>query len=306
MKKSLLLLIILLTFLTSISHAKEKEINIAFWKLPLNLPAIAALEDRAYEKAFTGKREVNHIPLPSGPKQIQAIGAGQLDIGEGLGAPAVLIGAAAGIDLKIIGVCSRSPRGFAIVVKDPAIKTVKDLLGKKIAGIRGSVVHQLYTELIEEAGLTDKDIEFFPMTLPAAAAALLAGHVDAALLAGSEIIRAEKSGARVLANGEGRLTGLSLIVARNKFIEQNPGVIEKYLQVHRNILTKIRINPERFIAITAKEIDITEKEAQNIMTWYDFNDTITSNDISELNKTMIYLEKMKIIKDRPNITRIIY
>lgn len=306
MKKSLLLLIILIASFTSVSDAKEKEINIALWKLPLNLPAIAALEDRAYEKNFAGERKVNYIQLPSGPKQIQAIGAGQLDIGEGLGAPAVLVGVAAGVDLKIIGICSRSPRGFAIVAKNPAIKSVKDLRGKKIAGIRGSVVHQLYSELIDEAGLTDGDVDFFPMTLPAARAALLAGHVDAALLVGAEIIRAEKSGARVIADGEGRLAGLSLIVAGSKFIKQNPGAVEKFLQVRKGILAEMKTNSGRFIAITAKEIDMTENEARNIITWYDFNDKITSNDILELNKTMAYLKKMKIIEAAIDIIRIIY
>lgn len=306
MKKILLLLTLLLSVFIGTPCAKGKEINIALWKLPLNLPAIAAFEDKTYEKAFAGERKVNYVQLPSGPKQIQAIGAGQLDIGEGLGAPAVIVGAAAGADLKIIAVCSRSPRGFAVVVNDGAIKSAGDLKGKKIAGIKGSVVHQLFLEVTEEAGLTEKDIEFFPMTLPAAAAALLARRVDAALLTGTEILRAVKGGGRVLADGEGRLAGLSLIVARTKFIEENPQAVEKYLQAHRNILTEMRINPDRFLSITAKETGYTGEEAERVMEWYNFNDKITSNDIAELKKTAAYLVKTKIIREQIDIMRIIY
>lgn len=306
MKRTLFLLLLIITVLTEVSGAKEKEINIALWKLPLNLPAIAAYEDNAYEKAFAGEMKVNHVQLPSGPRQIQALGAGQLDIGEGLGAAAVLAGATAGADLKIIGVCSRSPRGFAIVVNSPEILTVSDLKGKKVAGIKGSVVHQLYVELMEEAGLTEKDAEFYPTALSAAATALLSGRVDAALLAGTEIIRAEKGGARVLANGEGRLTGLSLIVARTKFVEDNPGAVNKYLRLRKNIIAEMTINPDKFIIITAKETGTTEQEAKNIMGWYDFNDKITPNDIEELNKTLDYLEKMKMIREQIDIMRIIY
>lgn len=306
MKKTIIALLLTITALTGVSSAKEKTINIALWKLPLNLPAIAALKDKTYEKAFTGDRKINYVQLPSGPRQIQAIGAGQLDIGEGLGAATVLVGAAAGVDLKIIGVCSRSPRGFAIVVNDPQIKNAKDLSGKKIAGIKGSVVHQLYMELLEENGLGEKDVEFYPMTLPAATAALLGGHVDAALLAGIEIIRAEKGGARVLADGKGRLSGLSLIVAGTEFIEKNPGAVEKYLLVRNNILTEMRINPAKFIDIIIRETGTTKEEARNIISWYDFNNEITSNDISELNMTMDYLKKTKIISGQVDITRMIY
>lgn len=305
-EKALLILLLIMAAMTGVSDAKEKVMNIALWKLPLNLPAIAAREDGTYEKAFAGKMKINHVPLPSGPRQIQAIGAGQLDIGEGLGAAAVLVGAAAGADLRIIGVCSRSPRGFAIMVNNPEIKTARDLKGKKVAGIRGSVVHQLYVELLEEAGLSEKDAEFYPSTLSAAAAALLSGRVDAALLAGTEIIRAQKGGARVLADGEGRLAGLSLIVARTRFLEENSDAVKQYLMLRRDIATEIKINPDKFTTITAKETGTTEEEARNIMKWYDFNDKITSTDIVELNKTLSYLEKNQMIREKIDIMRIIY
>lgn len=305
-EKALFSLLLITAVMAGTSDAKEKVMNIALWKLPLNLPAIAASEEGTYEKAFAGKMKINYVQLPSGPRQIQAIGAGQLDIGEGLGASAVLIGAAAGADLRIIGVCSRSPHGFAVVVKDPAIKTARDLKGKKVAGIRGSVVHQLYVELMEEAGLGEKDAEFLPTTLPAATAALLAGRVDAALLAGTEIIRAQKGGARVLADGEGRLAGLSLLVARTRFLEENNDAVKQYLMLRRDIVTKIKINSDKFITITAKETGTTKEEARSIMAWYDFDDKITSSDIAELNKTLSYLEKNQMIREKIDIMRIIY
>lgn len=306
-KRTLLISLILAAVLAAPAQAKEKQtINIAFWKLPLNLPAIAVFEDKTYEKAFAGEMEVNYVQLPSGPRQLQAIGAGQLDIGEGLGAAAVLTAAAGGVDLKIIGVCSRSPRGFAVVVKDSGIKTARDLQDRKVAGVRGSVVYQLYSELMDEAGLTDKDAEFYPMTLSAAAAALLAGQVDAALLAGTEIARAVKGGARVLADGTGRLEGLSLIVAGSQFAAEHPAAIEKYLQLHRYILAEMKQNPERFITMTAKLTKSTAKEAKNMINWYDFDDKIAENDITELHKTMDYLKKIKIIREKIDIMRIIY
>lgn len=130
--------------------------RIALWKLPLNLPAIAAIENRTYEKAFEGEYKVEYINLPSGPKQVQAMAAGELDIAEGLGAAAVIVGIANGVDITIIDADSRSPEAFAVVVKNSKIKRIFDLKGKKVAGLRGSVVHQLLMELLHKEGLTEK------------------------------------------------------------------------------------------------------------------------------------------------------
>ncbi len=212
-KKMIFLLIFLLTLSLS-AEARDREIRIALWKLPLNLPAIAAIENGTYEKAFEGEYKVEYINLPSGPKQVQAMAAGELDIAEGLGAAAVIVGIANGVDITIIGANSRSPEAFAVVVKNSKVKGISDLRGKKVAGLRGSVVHQLFVELLYKEGLTEKDVEFFPMPLSAAASALIAEKVDAALLAGTEIVRAEKGGGRVLSDGKGIVKGLSLIVAR--------------------------------------------------------------------------------------------
>lgn len=306
MKKMLCALLLPALLFVGAAAAKEKEINIAMWKLPLNLPAIAAFEEDVYEKAFEGVRKVNYLRLPSGPRLIQALGAGQLDIGEGLGAAVVLSGAAAGADLRIIGVCSRSPRGFAIVVRDPGIREISDLKGRKVAGVKGSVVHQLYFELMAEAGLAQESAEFFPTTLPAAVSALLAGRVDAALLAGTEIVRAEKGGARVLADGEGHLSGLSLIVTRSKFLEENPEAVKRYLMARRTILAEMKKDAGKYIAMTAKETGTELNEARKILSWYDFDDQISATDILELNTTMDYLKQAKIIEQPINMAGLIY
>ncbi|NLX85384.1 MAG: ABC transporter substrate-binding protein [Synergistaceae bacterium] len=197
-------LVLIIIFLLSAYpvNGQDKEMRIALWKLPFNLPAMVSIENRTYEKAFEGQYRVKYINLPSGPRQVQAMAAGELDIAEGLGAAAVLVGIANGVDIVIIGANSRSPEAFAITVKDPKILRISDLKGKKVAGLKGSVVHQLFVELIRKEGLTLKDVEFFPMTLSASASALIAGRVDAALLAGTEVLRAEKGGCRVIADGK--------------------------------------------------------------------------------------------------------
>jgi sulfonate transport system substrate-binding protein len=299
--KKLAATLLTLLIIASPCAAKEK-VSIALWKLPLNIPAMAALKDKSYEKNF---QEVDYVQLPSGPKQIQALAAGRLDITEGLGAAATLVGAANGADLAIIGANSRAPRAFAIVANNPAIKKVSDLKGRKVAGIKGSVVYQLMSEKLAESGLTEKDVEFVPTTLTAATAALLAKRVDAALLVGTEVIRASKGGCKVIADGRGVLNGLSLIVARGSFARTRPQLIAKYMEARKGIEAEMKTDPDKFISMAAKETGLTKEEAANLASWFDFNSTITDKDIKELEKTLEYLFSKKMIKNKLNLDRLI-
>lgn len=306
LRKIIILMLVFLAALSTDAEARDKEMKIALWKLPFNLPAMAAIENRTYEKAFAGEYKVEYINLPSGPKQVQAMAAGELDIAEGLGAASVIVAIANGVDITVIGTNSRSPEAFAVVVKNSKIKKVSELKGKKVAGLRGSVVHQLFIELLHKEGLTEKDVEFFPMTLNAAASALIAERVDAALLAGTEIIRAEKGGCRVIKNGKGIVEGLSLIAARREFAEKNRSAIEKYLEIRESIRLEAVSFPMKFVPLLEKETGLSVKEIKITLSKYNYDAKITEKDIQELKKTAEYLKNQNIIKFIPNINNILW
>jgi sulfonate transport system substrate-binding protein len=304
--KKLILMVALLIALCQPSVASEKGIRLALWKLPFNLPAMAAIENRSYEKAFADEYRIEYINLPSGPKQVQAMAAGELDIAEGLGAAAAIVGIANGVNITIIGANSRSPEAFAVVVKNSKIKRISDLKGKKVAGLRGSVVHQLLIELLHKEGITEKDIEFFPMPLNAAASALIAERVDAALLAGTEIVRAEKGGCRVLSDGKGIVEGLSLIIARREFAEKNKAAIVKYLETREKIRLETVNSPNKYVKLLKKETGLSEKEIIIMLTKFNFDTIISERDIVELKTTSEYLKRENIIKSIPKINNLLW
>ncbi|GAB2811006.1 ABC transporter substrate-binding protein [Lentzea nigeriaca] len=65
------------------------------------------------------------------------------------------------------------------VIAREGISGIADLKGKKVAVEQGTVDHYLLLLALTEAGLSQKDIELVPLATDAAAAAFVAGKVDA-------------------------------------------------------------------------------------------------------------------------------
>lgn len=144
------------------------------------------------------------------------------------------------------------------------------------------------------------------MPLNAAASALIAKRVDAALLAGTEIIRAEKGGCRVLSDGKGIVEGLSLIVARREFAEKNRGAINKYLEIRERIRQDAVNSPRKFIPLLKKETGLSEKEIIKMLGGFNYDARISESDIAELKNTAEYLKRENIIKNMPDINNILW
>jgi len=297
LNRALLAALLLALFLFAPANPSESAgaaLRISSWKLPFNLPAMWERANGSYDKAFPNLA-VKEISLQSGPKQMAAIAAGDLDVAQGIGDAAFLVAVAGGVDARIIAAGSRSPKAFAVMTNNPSIDTIADLKGKKVAGLRGSVVHQVFVSALAEHGLKESDVEFFPMPIPQAAATLLTGRADAALLVGSEIMRARKAGARVLADGEGRVSGLSLVVARTKFLTENPGFADNFRALRRATLSGVKADKNAALTLAAKEIGASREDLAAMMDWYDFDPTLTEGDMRSLSATLSYLLEQKMI-----------
>jgi sulfonate transport system substrate-binding protein len=242
-----------------------REIRVSYARSPFNLPLIVAARRGMLEEAFAAKGvAVKFFEIDSGAKQAEAMAAGSLDVAGVINNTSVILAAGGGNDLKIVSGFS-SPTGlFAIVVKDPAIKTVADLKGRRVAGPKGTVLHQLLASALERERLSMRDVEFIQMDIPAARTALLSGRVDAALLAAANILSAKAAGARVLATAEGYVKPQLFIAARSAFIRDYPELVDLYVSVHRQALAWIEAHPEEALSLGAKEQGISVAEAREM------------------------------------------
>ncbi len=242
-----------------------KEIRVSYAKSPFNLPLIVAVRRGMLEEAFAAKGvAVKLFEIDSGAKQAEAMASGSIDIAGVINTTSVILAAAGGNDLKIVSGFSRPTGLFAIVAKDPALRSIADLKGRKVAGPKGTVLHQLLAAALAKEGLALGDVDFIQMDIPAARTALLAGQVDVALLAASSVLSAEAAGCRVLATAEGYVRPQLVIAARAAFLRDHPELVELYVSVHERALAWIASHEEEASAIGAEEEGISLEDARKL------------------------------------------
>ena len=286
--------------------AKPGAITITYVKAPLNVPSILEKKLASFDKEFAKDNiKVSYPEITVGSKQTEALAAGSLDFAHCLGGTSAILAAANGVDLKIIGMYSRAPKAFVVLVKDSAIRNVADLKGKKIAGPKGTILHQLILAALAKNGLRPDNIQFVSMDLPSSAAALMNGSVDAALSAGPDAIRAEKAGARILTNGEGLVEATIVTAVRGDFLTKQPELVKRFLTVHQAAVAHIKANPEEALQLTAAETGLPLETVRQMLPWYDFDPTIKPSDIAELKRTQDFLIQNGMLKKSIEIEKII-
>lgn len=306
-----LIIVIGVLFIVSLSlstaaAAELEEIDISYVKLPLNVPSIIEKEKQLFEKEFNPDGiEVEFPEITQGSKMTQAVAAGSLDFCNALGGTSLILAAANGVDIKMIGVYSRAPKAFTIMAKDPSIKTTADLKGKKVVGPKGTILHQLLLASLVENDLSLADLEFVNLGIARGISALLAESADAALVAGPAVPQALANGAHIIESGEGLLDATIVIGVSGEFLEKHPAIVERYLNVHQQSLKFMEENPEKTYQLVAQETGISKESVKKMYSWYDFNPEISESDIKELEKTQEFLIKNDMLSNSINIENLI-
>lgn len=279
------------------SSPLPREIRVSYARSPFNLPLIVAVRRGMLEEAFAAKGvAVKLFEIDSGAKQAEAMAAGSLDIAGVINSSSVILAAAAGNDIRIVSGFSRPTGLFAIVAKDPSIRGAADLRGRRVAGPKGTVLHQLLAAALDRAGLAMGDVDFLQMDIPAARTALLAGQVDAALLAASNVSLAVAAGAHVLTTAEGYVRPQLFVAARPAFLREHPELVELYVSVHRRALAWMEAHREEALALGAREQGIGLEEARSLAAASHFTESIGPSGLAAMGEDVAFMLKMGMIE----------
>jgi len=205
----------------------------------------------AKEKGLFAKHGVNvELSIIEGlAERKQALAGGQVD-GMATALDVQVSLAAAGIPMQIVWLLDDSYGGDGIIVKN-GIKEITDLKGKKIAFEHGSTSHLLLLTALQQAGLTDQDVEMVQMSAGDAGAAFVAGQVDAAVTWEPWLTKASNADGKVLIS-----------------TKDLPGIIVDTVGFKKDVIEKRPDDIKAFVAALAEAMEYWqehEDESNQVM-----------------------------------------
>ncbi len=299
-----ILSITLLTIVVS-SLAQADEIRFATQPMPSYAPIFVAKHKKWLEEelATVGARPtLKWSSFAAGPPINESFAAGQQDIGF-LGDTPAIIGKAAGINTKIVGLTSTGPSSLAVVVPTKSgINAPRDLKGKKVAVVKGSYAHHLLVLVLQKGGLTTNDIEFINLSQADIATSIVNGTIDAAAIWDPLLTKLEAQGAvRVLADGTGIKKGALVIIASNDFVTGHRDQTKAILKAYRRGADFIRSHPKAAAQLIAKDVNLSSDLLLKVLAKFDYHPALQADDIEDLKKVEQFMKNNAIIKTHVNI-----
>jgi NitT/TauT family transport system substrate-binding protein len=172
------------------------------------------------------------------------------------------ISAVAGGADQVIVLVNDNSTGNDKIIARAGINSTADLKGKKVAAEEGTVDHFLLLLGLEKAGLTAKDIQFVPLETGKAAAAFVAGQVDAVGVFAPFTTQAlKRSGSKELFSSKDFPGAISdHLVFTRKFINEHPDLVQNMVDAWFTTLATIQSDPKGTTEILARRAGVTVPE----------------------------------------------
>ncbi len=181
------------------------------------------------------------------------------------------------------------------IIAAPGITTPADLKGKTVAAEQGTVDHYLLLLALEKAGLSEADVKFTPMLTDAAAAAFVAGQVDAvgafAPFTSTALEREGSTAVATSADFPGAIPD-HLVVTRD-LLSRDEKAVQGLVNTWFDTIEWIGANRAKAVEIMAKRGGVTPAEYET----YDKGTTIFTLDQNRTAFTGALDQQAKLISD---------
>ncbi len=241
---------------TSVSaNGQERELRIGYQKFG-NLGVLKARQ--SLEQCFSQQGvSVLWSEYPAGPQLLHALQNNEIDFGT-TGEVPPIFAQVGGNAVTYIAWEPPAPNSVGLVVPyDSDIQTLADLRGKRISINKGSNVHWLLLQLLEEAGIALDEVKvvYAPPKYPLTASDYLA--VDAWMMWDPLLSAAESNAElRVLANGEGRVRNHQFYLARRDYVLQHDDVVQQLVESLQQTGLFIDSHREEAAGLLAEELGL--------------------------------------------------
>jgi taurine transport system substrate-binding protein len=296
------------------AQAKPAQVTIGYQVIPN--AEIVGKQLGWFEKAMGVK--ISWKQFDSGRDVNTAMAAGSIDLGL-VGTSPAAAGVSRGIPYEIVWIHDLEGENESLVVKKgKSIKSVADLVGKKVATPFGSTTHYSLLGAFKAAKVDPAKVKVLDMQPPDMLAAWQRGDIDAGYVweptlkkmvdAGGEVILTSREMAQ-----KGYLTG-DVAVVRKAFADKHPDLVVRYLQTQVKGVDLWLKSPKEAAAAVAKSFNIPADEAEREMktlVWVTGADQLTDAYLGTsakrgkfarvLKETADFLVEQKTIKEAPAV-----
>lgn len=289
---------------------QEDTIRIAFFPNITHTQALIMKEKKLLEKKLGSQYKVEWLDFNAGPEEVEAMFAGEVDIGYIGPVPAITAYNQSEGDVRIIAGAS-SGASVLVTREGLDIDTVEELSGKTVAIPNlGNTQHLLLLKVLEEHGLKPKanggTVNVVPVANADEATVMGMKQVDAALVPepwGSTLqkqIHAEV----LLDYQEMWLDGnyaTTVVMVGKDFMEENPELVQQFIDVHKDATAYIHDFPEDTKQSVNSQIEsLTGKSLNEEILDHAFSRMIVSEEMPEksvmeyakVNKEQGFIKKM--------------
>lgn len=250
--------------------SKVTEVHIAYFPNITHTQALVMKNRKTLEERWGDKCNVTWTSFNAGPAEMEAIFAGEIDLGYIGPVPALSANMKSGGDVKIISNATNAGAVF-LKRKGAGIESLADLAGKKIAVPQmGNTQHLCLLSILSDLGLKTQDTGGDVMVNASSNADILNlfdnGSVDAALVPEHWGTMIENNGnAEILLDYdevflEGNYPTAVVVVSRD-FMEQYPELVKDFLEAHEEATLYINENPETARLFVNEEIEAATGKA---------------------------------------------
>ena len=282
------------------NHAWADDVRIGFMPYLPYTNVLYAKEKGLIEdelKKVGLNKGVKWVQFSSGGLVSEGMAAKELDIGI-LGIVPAAIGHAAGQDSRIVALGSTAPKSHALVVrKDLNISKVPEIKGKRVATTYGSTVYELLYRVLDEAGMSIKDIQLVNMQPADMNISLRNKTIDAAVVWDPLLPRLVTDGVvNVLRDGTGINDNINVIVARGPYINEEQGAIRAVLRGVSRANKDVKADPEAVGAMFATTFDLPKDVATKALSNYQYSLEMPMQVKSQIENSVGFLKEEKIIR----------
>lgn len=143
------------------------------------------------------------------------------------------------------------------------------------------------------------------MGIPKALSTVLAGHADAALVASSALIKANKAGAKTIINAEGLVEPTLVMTTTKQFAEEHPDIVKRVDKVYAESLQWIKKHPAETAKMGAKEHGISVEDAKTLIMRSHYFDKMTSKDLEDLKINQKFLRDNGMMRNEVSVEELI-